>query len=123
MLYTENTPSYNDRRYGKPWIAKLTFVRPGKPEYSFGDWLGTPGCDGELSMEVEPGDVIATGQKDLRKNRGGADDIGVVQRDGKVKWGYTAAKARDAGKLIRLLTDEPEAPGIDYAALNEAMLR
>lgn len=104
MLYTETTSSYNDRRYGKPWIAKLTFVRPGKPEYIFGDWLGSPGSEGELSIEVEAGDVIATGQKDIRKNRGGADNIGVVQADGSVVWGYTAAKARDAGKEVRAET-------------------
>lgn len=110
MLYTETTSIYNQRRYGKPWIAKLTFPRPGKPEYTFGDWFGTAGGEGELSIEVEPGDVIATGQKDNRKGRGGADHIGVVQPDGTVKWGYTAAKARDAGKSVRESLVAPTEP-------------
>lgn len=119
MIYREDTRSYNDRRYGKPWIAKLTFIRPGKPEYTFGDWLGNPGYAGELSIEVEPGDVIATGQKDHRKGRGGADSIGVVQHDGTVDWGYTAAAARDAGKKIKSQPKpepEPE-PEIDLLSL------
>lgn len=101
MLYREDTSSYNERRYGKPWIAKLDFTKPGKPEYAFGHWLGQPGAAGELSIEVEPGDVIATGQKDLRKGRGWADNIGVIQADGTARWNYTPARARDAGKLIR----------------------
>ena len=106
-MYTETTGAYNQRRYGKPWIAKLTFTRPGKPDYTFGDWLGSPGCVGELSIEVEPGDVVATGQKDNRKGRGGADNIGVVQADGTVDWGYTAAEARDAGKAIKAALATP----------------
>jgi hypothetical protein len=101
MLYKEETSRYNDRRYGKPWIAKLSFVAPGKPHYDFGSWLGQAGGQGELSIEVQSGDVIATGQKDHRKGRGGADHIGVVQLDGKVKWGYTLAAARDAGEIVR----------------------
>ena len=102
MLYKESTASYNERRYGRPWIAKLTFVRPGKPEYTFGDWLGNShGGTGELSIEVEPVDVIATGQKDHRKGRGGADCIGVVLADGKVQWNLTAAQARDRGIEVR----------------------
>jgi hypothetical protein len=101
MTYREDTSSYNSRRYGKPWIAKLDFSTPGKPKYEFGDWLGQPGGEGELSIECQPGDVLATGQKDHRKGRGGANHIGVVQADGKVKWGYTLAKARDAGVEAR----------------------
>lgn len=107
MLYTEKTSAYNQRRYGKPWIAKLTFVRPGKPDYTFGDWLGNAGYVGELSIEVEPGDVIATGQKDNRKGLGGADHFGVVQADGSVEWGFTAAGARDAGKAIKAALASP----------------
>lgn len=100
MRYTEDTSSYNSRRYGKPWIAKLNFSL-GKPTYQFGDWIGQAGDSGELSIGVDPGDVIATGQKDHRKGRGGADHIGVVQANGSVRWGYTPAKARDAGKVVQ----------------------
>ena len=102
MIFKLNTASYNDRRYGKPWIARLDFTASNsKPEYRWGEWCGRPGEAGELSIEVEIGDVIAQGQKDIRKNRGGADDTGVVQPDGSVQWGYTLAKARDDGRILR----------------------
>ena len=101
MLFKKETSSYNERRYSRPWIAVLDFTNPGKPTYQFGDWLGRSGDSGELSVQVEPGDVVAHGQKDIRKGRGGADDIGVVQHDGSVEWGFTLAKARDAGRCVR----------------------
>jgi len=122
MIFTETTPRYNERRYGKPWIARLDFKRPGKPEYIFGSWLGQPGQSGELSIEVAPGDVIATGQKDHRKGRGGADHVGVIQPDGKAIWGYTLASARDAGKAVRETVAAIPAAGVDMEALQEAML-
>lgn len=96
-----DTQSYNERRYGKPWIAVMDFTVPSKPAYIFGDFLGAAGDAGELSIDVEPGDVIARGQKDNRKGRGGADDIGVVQIDGSIEWGFTPAKARDAGLAVK----------------------
>ena len=99
--FSMDTGAYNERRYGKPWIAKLNFSKPGQPHYEFGEWLGQAGDEGELSIDVEPGDVIARGQKDNRKGRGGADAIGVVQADGTVEWGFTPAKARNAGIAIR----------------------
>lgn len=125
MRYIEETGSYNDRRYGRPWIARLDFSKnPGKPEYVFGDWLGSPGRSGELGIDVEAGDVIATGQKDHRKGRGGPNNIGVVQPDGTVTWNYTQAKARDAGKLVReqvaaaaAKSAEESAPEVDLVAL------
>ena len=95
------TSCYNERRYGKPWIAIMDFTSPSKPEYLFGDFLGAAGDAGELSVDVEPGDVVARGQKDNRKGRGGADGIGVVQADYSVEWGFTPAKARDAGAAVR----------------------
>jgi hypothetical protein len=101
MVYREMTSLYNERRFGKPWIAKLDFSSGGKPNYRFGKWLGQPGRDGELSIEVVPGDVIATGQRDYRMGVSGASRIGVVQLDGSVKWWFALAEARDAGRAIR----------------------
>lgn len=114
MTFTQQTDSYNQRRYGKPWIARLNFSTPSKPIYEFGNWLGQQGDEGELSIEIQPGDVVATGQKDLRKGRGGADAIGVVQHDGSVVWGFTPAKARDAGKVVR---ETPQVAEFDLLAL------
>lgn len=67
MKYTENTCSYNDRRYGKPWIAKIDFDSSSKANFNFGNWIGEIGQEGILEIEIEQGDVIAIGQKDLRK--------------------------------------------------------
>jgi hypothetical protein len=57
---------FNPRRYGRPWVAKLTFDG-AKPVYDFdgGRW------DGEaLVVEAEVGDVLAYGQKDMRGHNG-----------------------------------------------------
>lgn len=99
--YRKETSPYNARRYGKPWIAKLDFSKPGNPVYSFGSWLGQAGDVGELTIEAVCGDVLAVGQKDIRKNRGGADDFGVVQLDGTVVWGFSLVAARDTGIAVR----------------------
>ncbi len=64
-----DTDSYNERRYGKPWIAIVTFDSP-KGDYSFGDWVGHPGEDGQLVLKAETNDVVVIGQKD---NRGKSD--------------------------------------------------
>lgn len=63
-----DTDSYNEKRYGKPWIAKATFEN-NKMVYSFGDWVGTHGFKGMLILDnVAVGDIIARGQKDNRGN-------------------------------------------------------
>lgn len=61
------TDLYNERRYGKPWIAVVTFEYPSTPTFKFGEWIGSIGCSGILEIDVEEGDVIARGQKDNRK--------------------------------------------------------
>jgi hypothetical protein len=55
-------PSYNTRRYGKPWIAKVTGWPIGKnPVLDFG-------ATTSLTTEIDatPGDVVRWGQKDGR---------------------------------------------------------
>lgn len=117
MKYTEETNSYNERRYGKPWIAKLDFSAPGKPTYTFGSWLGVPGSSGELSIEVEAGDVIATGQKDHRKSVS-PQELGVVQPDGTALVYQTLVGARDASlALLKSLAAPIVEPEIDLLAL------
>lgn len=83
MIYRENTDSYNARRYGKPWIAKITWLN-GKPQYNWGSWVGNPGAKGILEIEVEIGDYIATGQKDFRKPRNSAPGFYFVQVNGEL---------------------------------------
>lgn len=62
-----DTASYNDRRYGKPWIAKVDFSANKQGEYKWGDWIGRPGEEGILEINVMPGDIVAKGQKDRRQ--------------------------------------------------------
>jgi hypothetical protein len=67
-----NTDSYNEKRYGKPWLAKVIFIDT-QTEFKFGNWIGDAGCSGRLVLDnVCEGDIIARGQKD---NRGKNNDI------------------------------------------------
>lgn len=78
--YTEKTVSYNDRRYGKPWMA---FVHNSlTKDFTFIEWDGRPGCAGEFNFEAEPGTLLAYGQKDIRKGRGGVDGYQICMPDG-----------------------------------------
>lgn len=63
-----DTDSYNQRRYGKPWIATVTFAADGKSEMAWGQWVGRDGDAGTLVISAAEGDIVATGQRD---NRGG----------------------------------------------------
>lgn len=80
--YTLNTHSYNERRYGKPWIARLDFTSSAAGEFRWGEWLGSAGEAGELSVNAGPGDVIASGQKDFRNPRNSAPDFRYVDAAG-----------------------------------------
>ena len=83
MEITRETGSYNERRMGKPWIAKVDFSN-AKGEFSFGDWAGDSrnGGAGVLSINAEQGDIIAVGQKDNRQPRNSSPDFYVVRFDG-----------------------------------------
>lgn len=65
MKITIETGSYNNRRYGKPWIAKVDFS-DAKGVFAWGDWVGEAGSAGMVMIEAQPGDIIAQGQKDHR---------------------------------------------------------
>ena len=85
MNITRETSSYNERRYGRPWIAKVDFSQNGgRPDYKWGDWAGDHynGGEGVLSIDADPGDIIAIGQKDNRKPKNSAPDFYVVTTDG-----------------------------------------
>ena len=59
---------YNERRYSKPWIAKVDFIDNKKGNFSFGDFIGEHGYGGVCELEnIKQGDIIAVGQKDFRK--------------------------------------------------------
>lgn len=71
------TFSYNSRRYGKPWLALVTFPTP-QAVYTFGDWVGEPGRQGLLLLDVNAGDIFAWGQKDMRKPANSAPSFFIV---------------------------------------------
>jgi len=79
MEITKETGSYNQRRMGRPWIAKVDFTN-SKGDFSWGDWTGDQynGGAGVLSINAKPGDIIATGQKDNRQPKNSAPDFFVV---------------------------------------------
>ena len=58
------TASYNEGRYGKPWIATVDFSTDKKGSFDFGDFIGSTGCAGVLEVSAAPGDIIAQGQED-----------------------------------------------------------
>jgi hypothetical protein len=66
MRITLDVTSYNPRRYGKPWIARVDFGSDPKGDFHFGDFVGDPGQAGVLVIEVNEGDIVAWGQKDYR---------------------------------------------------------
>ena len=80
MRVTVTFPSYNQRRYGKPWIAKVLDWPIGKaPTLSFGGLVG-------LTVEINaaPTDIVRWGQRDTRGNHT-ASRWGIVQADGSVQ--------------------------------------
>lgn len=79
------TGIYNEKRYGKPWIARVDFKTNKKGDFSFGDWIGDPGYCGLLELEnINVGDIVARGQRDARKASNSAPDYYIVLEDGKL---------------------------------------
>jgi len=77
MRVTIEFSPYNTRRWGRPWIAKVTDWPIGKPPVlEFGGLVG-------LTTEIDaaPGQIVRYGQKDGR-GRGTQSDWGIVQADG-----------------------------------------
>lgn len=86
MIITKTTSSYNDRRYGKPWIARVDFSKNPQGEFVWGAWIGQPGEAGELSIQAEPGDVVSRGQKDFRNPKKSAPEWYVVDSMGNLDY-------------------------------------
>ena len=82
MNYTFITESYNERRYGRPWMAIITDLLT--KNFTFLEWDGRPGHAGEFNFEAEPGTLLAFGQKDVRKGRGGVDGYRICLPDGSI---------------------------------------
>jgi hypothetical protein len=60
--------AYNERRYSKPWIAKVVDWPTGKqPTLEFGVYIGSD-SGGEVEIDADENDVIRYGQKDYRRS-------------------------------------------------------
>ena len=94
-------PSYNEKRYGSPWIARVT-LRPvgSRPDLVFGNYLGDHrnGGAGEAEILAKPGDIVRWGQKDNRGNKNTEAYWGVVNDDATITR-LTEAEARKAYSL------------------------
>ena len=85
--------SYNQRRYGNPWICKITDWETGKqPSVVWGAFYGSGNSGGEVEIDAESGDVVRTGQRDHRGNNTSADWF-IVDETGKLI-SVSAAEAR-----------------------------
>lgn len=107
MNITKTTSSYNDRRYSKPWIARVDFSKTAQGDFIFGNWIGDAGAPGELSINCQPGDVIATGQKDFRKPKNSAPDWFVANSDGTLEPCTTKVAARNLSRERQSMQKTP----------------
>ena len=92
------TGSYNEKRYGKPWIAIVDFSSNPNGDFKFGTFVGDAGYEGVLILEVEPGDIVARGQKDHRARRVDPPSYYVVKQDGSLSGVKSKAEAYKLSK-------------------------
>ncbi len=79
------TSSYNEKRYGKPWIARVDFSTSKKGDFRFGSWTGQKGEEGILFLQANINDVVARGQKDNRNSRYNAPEFYFVNASGELE--------------------------------------
>lgn len=91
------TGSYNEKRLGKPWCALVTFPSGPKAQYEFGESSGAWGKAGVMRLQCRPGDVIAWGQRDLRRPDRSEHTLEVMQEDGSMR----EVSVAEAYKLTR----------------------
>jgi len=98
---------YNPRRYGKPWIVRITsWPVGGKPDVEWGTYIGDDN-GGEVEIQADAGDIVRIGQNDYR---GGKSFAGwyIVQADGTLRE-TDAAGARKAydERIAEMSTENP----------------
>jgi hypothetical protein len=100
ITITRKTHEYNEKRYSKPWIAKVDFSTPDI-DFSWGRWVGDEGEAGLLELDCEIGDIIATGQKDYRKPKNSKPTYYLVEEGGVLKEFESKVEAYEHFKLER----------------------
>ena len=82
IKFSKETSTYNEKRYGKPYIAlcdeKANAVR-------WGEWIGNHGFAGILEITAPVGSILMKGQKDYRGNNS-VPSYGILKEDGSVEW-------------------------------------
>lgn len=80
MLIKKETGVYNEKRYSKPWIAKIDFSVNKNGEFLWGTWIGQHGFRGILELDnINEGDIVAIGQKDHRVPRNSSPTFYIVK--------------------------------------------
>ena len=67
MIIQVPTVKFNPNELGRPWIAIVDFSKEDyREQYAWGRWTGNfrIGSAGILTVNAEPGNIIATGQKE-----------------------------------------------------------
>lgn len=73
ITVSKNYTSYNGRRYGKPWCARIkSFNGSATLEFEKYSYNGNDN-GGEIVITAEIGEVIKIGQKDNRSNKSDND--------------------------------------------------
>ena len=68
VTITANWDGYNGRRYGSPWIARISaFNGAATLDFIKGAYNGNDD-GGEIVAEMEVGEIFKMGQKDFRSN-------------------------------------------------------
>jgi hypothetical protein len=107
MRIAKRFAGYNPRRYGKPWIARITsWPVGGKPDIEWGTFVGDDE-GGEVEILANVGDIVRVGQRDHRGSNTFANWY-VVQEDGALQL-VDAAAARKAydEKMANSATSNP----------------
>lgn len=98
--WTKEMSSYNERRYGAWWVAAVTFdVAKAVYDFRAGTSTATHGNAGDLTIPCVPGDVIAYGQKDMRKPANNENNILFMHENGRME-SCTATEARKLQKAF-----------------------
>src|SRR5690625_252001 len=103
---------YNQRRYSRPWGSLATFDG-AKMRYDFnnGNYLGDD-TGGTVYIECEPGDVVASGQKDfsgsitVRKLYIVQDDGALIETDQNEALKHFESRKEQPSPLEKFTDDE-----------------
>ena len=81
ITFVKNTENYNEKRYSKPYLAECD---DSASVAKWGNWLGTAGYAGELSITVASSCILMRGQKDYRNDNNCAPRFGILLENGEL---------------------------------------